>query len=169
MIKINFHSIVDVITNSSTTIYTYQNSVSEAKELVAEVLKLAGIEDKTPDDVFYYGVFCDDDVYLDDIEEFVEEHPELKDMPQIDYDAEWGSEVRKRSVIKQTEWFDSIKLAIIKGEREKPEWMSSREKREYYDPDSRLFLLPKDEKYQPLADKISKLLGSVGADGCYDG
>jgi hypothetical protein len=63
-IKIKFHSIVDVITNSSTVIYTYQNSVSEAKELVQAILDLAG-EKVSPDDVFYYGVFCDDDRYFD--------------------------------------------------------------------------------------------------------
>ena len=39
MIKIKFHSIVDVITNSSTVIYTYQDSVGVAKSLVKEVLK----------------------------------------------------------------------------------------------------------------------------------
>ncbi len=62
MIKCKFHSIVDVITNSSTVIFTYQNSVSASKELVAEILKMSG-SSLSPDDVFYYGTFLDEDEY----------------------------------------------------------------------------------------------------------
>lgn len=156
MLKIKIHSIVDVITNSSTVIFTYQNSVKEAKELVAEVLRLAG-EDKTPDDVFYYGVFCEDDQYL-----YSENLPE--DCPD-DPDYKTKGKLRR-------EWLDKIKLDIITGEIEQPQWMSKCEEADKWSdwlPSSLLYLMPKDPKYEPLADKIKSLLGSVGADGGRDG
>jgi hypothetical protein len=65
LIKIKFHSVVDVITNSSTVIYTYQDSVIQAKELVQELLELTGKTYLKPDNIFYYGVFCGKDTYLD--------------------------------------------------------------------------------------------------------
>ena len=117
-IKIKFHSIVDVITNSSTVIYTYQNSVSEAKELVQAILDLAG-EKVSPDDVFYYGVFCDDDRYFDS-----------EDLPS-DCPA-WESGGKD-----QEAWLENLKLSILKGEIKKPDWMKDCESDDdYWDPDS---------------------------------
>ncbi len=50
--KINLHSIIDLITNSSTEIYTFSGgSISACKEMVDEFFKALGI-DKTCDDVF---------------------------------------------------------------------------------------------------------------------
>jgi len=165
MFKLKIHSIVDVITNSSTVIYTYQDSVKEAKELVQEVLTMMGIEDKTPDDIFYYGVFCDDDTYLENDDDLPDEAPTIG----------WGEgttkETREAQRKIQKDWFDAIKLSIIKGEVEKPEWMESAE--EGYDdgwnPDTELHLLVKDERFRGLADKIKSLLNSVSADGGRDG
>jgi hypothetical protein len=127
MIKLKIHSIVDVITNSSTVIYTYQNSTKQAKELVAEMLKLAGI-DKTPDDVFYYGVFNDEYRYEDDLPEGVD--------------------------------FDSFVRDAISGEIENPEWLDSDDEWG----STYLYLVPKDEKYSELANKIEKLVCSVSAE-----
>lgn len=166
MIKIKIHSIVDVITNSSTVIYTYQNSIKEAKELVQEVLDIAGITDKTPDDIFYYGIFCDKDRY------FEAEHEDFpKDCPEIDYSTPYNSEERRAIYAAQDKWLGDIKLSIMKGEIEKPNWMVDAEEEDYdgWSPDSYLYLVPKDNKFKGLADKISKLLGSVSADGGRDG
>jgi hypothetical protein len=55
---------VDVITNSSTTIYTNQDdSVQPAKELVSEMLKLFGVTNLTPDDIFEFRVVKEDEDY----------------------------------------------------------------------------------------------------------
>lgn len=65
MIKLNFHSCVDVITNSSTVIFTYSDgSDTVAKEMINELLKLMN-SDLTADDMFYFGVFCDDEKYTE--------------------------------------------------------------------------------------------------------
>lgn len=167
MIKIRFHSIVDVITNSSTVIYTYQNSIKEAKELVAEMLKLMGI-DKSPDDVFYYGVFCDNDAYFDAYEN--DELPE--DCPKVTESWSGNKELRDNQIAIQSKWFEDYKLLIIKGDKEKCEWMLNSEKDQYgdsFDPDSYLNLIPKEEQYKVFGEKIKALLGSISADGGRDG
>jgi hypothetical protein len=72
MIKLRIHSSVDVITNSSTVIYTYQNSTEEAKALIDEVLRLAGIDEKAEDlfdfeemsDGYDDNLYCEMDVTL---------------------------------------------------------------------------------------------------------
>ena len=163
MIKVKFHSMVDVITNSSTVIYTYQNSVTEAKELVQEVLNLMD-EGLTPDDVFYYGVFCENSRYADYVEEEMDEDEE-SDFPKYTQDCDW-KELRK----KQNKWMDDLKLSILKNEIEKPKWMESAEDGgDYCDPDTYLYMYPKDKKFEGLAEKISRLLNSVTADGGCDG
>ncbi|MFA5154170.1 MAG: hypothetical protein WC554_16590 [Clostridia bacterium] len=55
-IKINLHSIIDLITNSSTEIYTYSSgSVAACKEMIDEFFKVTGVN-KTCDDVFELSV-----------------------------------------------------------------------------------------------------------------
>ena len=59
--KLNIHSSVDLITNSSTTIFTYSSgSLGKLRELVNEMLKVFNRTD-TFDDIFYAKVFLDDD------------------------------------------------------------------------------------------------------------
>ena len=66
MIKFKVHSVIDVITNSSTEIYSwYDGSVSACKEMINEFIKTFGIEDKTADDIFYIDVFLDSYDYTD--------------------------------------------------------------------------------------------------------
>ena len=200
MLKVKIHSMVDVITNSSTVIYTYQDSVKEAKELVQEVLSLSGIPDMTPDDVFYYGVFCDDDIYCDcvsdhisdndewacsecdkeydeqksfcskcgskvvnnaEVDVFIEQHRKIWTI-SFAHDSDEGKAQRQA----EDEWMNDLKLSIVKGEADKPEWMTKAEEDEYgYNGASTtLYLLPKEERFNGLGEKISKLLGSVGAE-----
>lgn len=163
------HSVVDVITNSSTVIYTYQNGcVAPAKELVNEVLKLSGITDKTADDIFYYGVFCDDEQYFNQLERKGTETPE--DYPEVK--GSWGTPERKETEALRQKWFDDLVLKIMKGEIKQPEWMDNAEKAQGWSdwaPDSYLVLVPKDEKYADLGNKIKALLNSIDADGGRDG
>ncbi len=145
--RINIHSIVDVITNSSTTIFTYQNSIKEAKELVAEMLSLMG-SDETPDDVFYYGLFYDDDYhYIERAEDQGVEIPEGK----------------------EDKWLEDLKISIMTGEIERPEWMDYEDEIDGEGLADHLYLelIPKDEKYKTLGRNIEKLLCSVdGVESC---
>jgi hypothetical protein len=49
--KLNIHSIIDVITNSSTEIYTYvtKDGVEKAHEMINEILKVSGSTAKSED------------------------------------------------------------------------------------------------------------------------
>lgn len=163
------HSIVDVITNSSTTIYTYQDGCeAPVRELINEMLKLSGISDVKSEDVFYMGTFCDDDRYFEQLEGSDADYDE--NVPQVI--GEWGSEEYKDSITARTEWMKRIKLAIVMGEIKKPGWMKDVESGgddSEYRPDNRLMLVPKNEKYTELGRAIEKVLKSVEADGGYDG
>ncbi len=60
-LKLNIHSFIDVITNSSTETFlcAHSGSVDMTKEVIDEILRLSGCE-KTADDLFEF-VFEDDD------------------------------------------------------------------------------------------------------------
>lgn len=146
MIKVNFHSFVDLITNSSTTIYTYQNSIEQTKELVQEVLNICGVKDKTPDDIFNYGTFYEAWYYADIIEDD-------ENMPE-----DWKE---------SQEYVENIIGKVMAGEMEKPEWLDAEADLENGQ-SIYLYLHCKDEKYKHLADKIKNLLNSVDAEEGHD-
>lgn len=171
LFSFKIHSIVDVITNSSTVIYTYQDgSVKPAKALIDEMLKIFNVNDKTADDIFYFGVFTSEDRYLEflsgDIDNYGSTIPE--DCPKVV--GTWGSKEYKESFKSLEDWFHNIQKLVLIGEIKKPAWMEEVETDdEYWNPDSFLTLLPKDEKYSVFGDRIKALLNSVSADGGRDG
>ena len=134
VIKIKLHSSVDLITNSSTVIFTYSDgSLAAVKELVNEMLKVFGKEE-TFDDIFWAKVLPDN---YDDEQEIPENWKELE-------------------------------IQYIKDEIEEQEWMKNREQYDYYTGNT-LNLIPKDEKYSELANKLLKYLYSTGHEAVYDG
>ena len=147
MIKLKIHSSVDVITNSSTVIFTYQHSTTQAKELVAEIIKLSDTPDLTPDDVFYFGEFCHEDVYND-------------------YKENYEVDITREGV-------KNLIDSVLMGEIDKPDWMKEIEESEnyydYYSPDLYLHIKPKDDKYKPLADKLISFLNSPSHEATRDG
>ena len=160
LIKVNFHSAVDVITNSSTTIFTYSGGTDEkAKELIDEFLKVLG-SNQTADDMFFMGVFVDDfDLFFDDLEEDEIDDPDLKEAFKMGYSE-------------QREWAEKQIQRILKGEIEEPDWMKEVEDREDYDgytAQTTLYIYPKDKKYADLAEKIIGFLYSTQHDGTYNG
>ena len=146
MIIMKIHSIVDVITNSSTVIYTYQdNSIEPAKELVNEMLKLLGITDKTADDVFYYTALYELDL--------------LHDLYHDKIDPEYNDNYDK---------VDSYIRNCIQN-NDIPDWMLPDDN--YYDSlrSIELYITAKEPQYQDLADKLLIFLNSPNADARYDG
>lgn len=62
-IRFQFHSVVDLITNSSTEMFAdFKNSVEPCKKLINEMFKACGI-DKTCDEVFEIYLENEDDEY----------------------------------------------------------------------------------------------------------
>ena len=69
--KINLHSVIDLITNSSTEIYTYsEGSVAACKEMINEFLKVMNIYDKTCDDLFELSIDSNDDETCGDYNQY---------------------------------------------------------------------------------------------------
>ena len=161
MFKLNIHSIVDVITNSSTVIYTYQNGVKEAKELLQEILNIIG-EKKEVDDLFSIGVFAsDNDIYTEYLSELVE-----------DGDDEYPDNYPVDGWEAQGEYIDELKENILKKEIKKPKWMEEAESKEDYNgytAETSLYISPKDEKYTLLIEKMMSFLNSPAHEAFRDG
>lgn len=157
--KLNFHSFVDVITNSSTVIYTYQSSaINAAKELLAEMLKFSG-ETKTVEELFSIEVFSDD-AYSDYDYEYGDEKNEEKD-PFKDMDYK-----------EKDKAIENIKSDILDGKIKKPQWMINAESNESYNgysPSCYLHIKAKDEKYDSIAKQMLKFLNSTDNEGGFDG
>lgn len=159
MIKVKFHSMVDVITNSSTVIYTYQDSVKEAKELLQEILKLSG-DDRDVNDVFWFGVFFDDtDNYTDYLDGRIEDYQDCLE----GYNS-------NSNYKEQDAWMAALQEKIMKGEVSKPKWMSDvlDSFSDEYCPDTSLCIICKDEKYNGTVEKMLKFLNSPSSDGGRD-
>lgn len=156
MLIIKLHSVVDLITNSSTVIFTYQDSVTETKALVSEILKLSGDAESSPDDVFWYGVFCESDEYLERLRE-IEDVPERGNNPH-----EYGTPSYKLFEKKEEDWLRDVQLSIMKGEISQPDWMITIEDGYEGVPlPTYLHLVAKEQKYEALSDKIRELLSST--------
>lgn len=142
VLKLKIHSVVDLITNSSTVIYTYQDgSLPSLKELVNEMLKTLGHEDKTFDDVMYAGVIPDD--YAKKTEE-----GEPNEIPDN---------------------YKELEIQYIKGEIEKPTWMiNTGACYDNYDGDTSLHIIPKEEKYAELAKQLIAFLNSPDHEAASD-
>jgi len=108
-IRIPVHSIIDLITNSSTEIFvTSENSLKPAKELLKELLKING-SDKKVDEVFEISIEIDkDDIigYLTDSCEYEnkELYEELGFAQMTDYK-------------KQAKHAEKIAQEILEGQR----------------------------------------------------
>lgn len=130
--NIETHSETDLITNSSTTIYTFSDgSERVCKEMIDEIFTTFGI-DKKCDDVFCCVVLFDESCHY---RYYIERHG--------------GSSGDLDKLIKQ----------IKSGELPKPQWMldaeNSRNKA------TTLFVTPKEPKYHKLAQLITGFLYST--------
>lgn len=160
MIKLGFHSMVDVITNSSTTIFTYSDgSVEPAKKLIDEILKLMGSELKS-DDIFFIDTFVEGDYYTEQLYE-----GDDSCLPEGFEELGW----QEKSEIVRGIVSESIEK-VLRGD-ERPQWMIDADngQYEYYDYPTVLYITPKDDRYIPLAEKLNKFLYSTSANAFRDG
>jgi hypothetical protein len=161
--KIKLHSMTDLITNSSTVIYTYsENSKDALEDMINEVFKVFGV-DKKCKDVFTLSVDVeDDDCYGNALESLADDENLPKDFEGYgDLDWEEQDKMLKEYVAK-----------VKAGEIKKPEWMKDAESGEDsigFRPSTTLTIEPKAPKYKKLADLVSKFLYSTEHDGGRDG
>lgn len=104
--RIPVHSIVDVITNSSSVIYTEakDNSIALAKDIIDSVLKAAG-SDKTADDVFNFSVT----VYPDDLFEYLSDKIDYVEDEDDDDAKEFVDRIPNLSVLKKALDYDNFR------------------------------------------------------------
>jgi len=148
MFKIKIHSVVDIITNSSTVIYTWHDDcVQPVKEMITEFLKVFDI-DKKVEDLFYVGVFLEDTFMYDEVQEMMDDPIELS-----------------------TEIIEDTMKKVISGEIERPNWMVQADNYENYNGmtySTAIYIEAKDPKYKALGDKIKKIIYAVEAEECPD-
>lgn len=156
MLKIKLHSVTDLITNSSTVIFTYsEESIKLLKDMINEILKTFDIQ-KTCDDMFDVVVLCDDsERYSEYIEKLKED--DVYELPagvteETDIDELW----RNVSVGKlpKPKWFNDV-------EQEEDEW-------NYFQPSTYLYLIPKEKQYQKVGELIKKFLYSTNHEATRD-
>ena len=146
MKKIAIHSVTDLITNSSTNIFTYSGGSEGAlQSMINELFKVFGIN-KTCEEIFNTVVLCEDSEYYSEyISDLGEEYPE-----GIDENTDIE------------ELYESVKA----GKTPKPDWFVEAEESENsyhgYPPSTMLYLSPKSEEYEKLADLVSNFLYSTG-------
>jgi len=144
-IKLKLHSIVDLITNSSTVLYTDSRKSEEALiNVMGEIFKLHNI-DKKVKDVFDISVTVED---LDEhIYSYIYDNP---DEFELEYDDDLGSKVNdltiqymedfKSGKIKMPDWMDGL------GEDSASNWIS---------------IVSKEKEYEYLAGLLEKLIYSI--------
>lgn len=162
MFTIKFHSVIDVITNSSTEIYSwYDESIGACKEMLEEIFKVFGV-DKPVDEVFHITLGFDNYVYIDFIDRQSDE--DVNELFPGYLDKSWKEKAE-------------IVTAFIKrvsdGEIEKPKWMESAETEEdrntYREPTNDFMIYAKSPEYNDLAKKIEKFIYSPNHDAAYNG
>jgi hypothetical protein len=160
-IKIKLHSFTDLITNSSTVIYTYSDGCIEPLEnMINEILTTFNIEEKC-NDMFHITVLCNKFSYLESEEDEDE-----------DEEDEEVSSNNKSSLCKDKESFDKLWEDIISGKAKKPDWFLKVEEKESYEgyqTSTYLHIFPKQEKYTEIAKLIKKFLYSTGHEATRDG
>lgn len=144
METIKIHSITDLITNSSTTIYTYSGASKQAAiDMINEFFKVFNINKKA-EDCFIFTVTLEDDY------RYYEKCPE--DI----------TEEQAKIIVEE----------VTNGKIEKPQWMSDIEDEEdwsYYTPPTTLNVIPKSEEYEALGRQLHKFLYSTSHEAFRDG
>jgi hypothetical protein len=172
--KIHFHSITDLITNSSTVIYTYSGaSVQACKDMVDEIFNSLGV-DKKCDDVFILTVLSDDDVYeewIDNNEDDEEDDEEDDGEDEEDDGEDDGTDEIEDNACGVGINIKELTNDIIHGRAEKPEWMKSAEDNncDGYPNDTTLHIVAKDPKFEKLAKLVVDFLYSTDHEATRDG
>lgn len=134
-----------------------QPSIISLKEMVNEFIEILSDTNLTIDDMFYYGVFCATITYANHEWSDVVMNSDFE-IPEILYAPCATAEERE-------DFVNQVINEIIKGENEKPEWMTYIEMESDCDecghqPSTFLRLVPKEEKYKKLGEKIVNFLYS---------
>ncbi len=158
--KIPIHSVIDIITNSSTEIFTYSHGCIEPlKELIEEMFKIHGI-DHTFDEVFTAVIACENEDVYTEYEVDIEKSGFSR-----------GSNIAKSLDIgeNRSTLTDEEKLQVVEdvkaGKYPKPDWMSNAEDEgenyDGYEAQTNLYITAKKDKYNKFAELVKTFLYST--------
>jgi hypothetical protein len=147
----------DLITNSSTVIYTYSDASEGAlREMIDETFKVLGVNKKC-DDVFNLTITLDDNYRYHEA-----------------FDADEGEvvpdELKGLAGKSLNEDIDAVIEQVKNGEVAKPQWMKDIETKDNYDsysPGTTLNIVPKAPEFAKLAELISKFLYSTHSESSH--
>lgn len=159
--KVKIHSMVDVITNSSTVIYVQNHgkTIELAKALINDILKVAGNE-KTADDLFEFKARANQENIKEKIDDNWEEFKD--DLIKLGYTEE---EINCSDKIKTDEMIEKLVLAYENSELEMPEYLCQSEGGFSQD---ELLIIPKDNS-QLTIDLSQRVQSIFEIDGSWDG
>lgn len=152
-IIIPIHSFIDVITNSSTSVYVgcHDNTIKFAIELIDDILRISGI-DKKAEDIFEFKITVDKSSESDKIYEDLNEYYSDDELDGIDYDA-------------KSKLADDIFYKMCSGEIEQHDgWGES-----YGGFDNRNLIITSKTNNNDIIDLTSKIESIFQIDGSYDG
>lgn len=156
-LRIKLHSMTDLITNSSTVIYTYSDaSLGACRDMIDEVFRVLGV-DKKCDDVFTLFITSDVESY-----DICDTEP-TDDTPKefIDNDGQFIDD-------KVSELLDQIHNG-----QTPPEWLnkivSKIDDRRDYPTENTLIVKAKSPEFEKLADLIKAFLYSTSHEATRDG
>lgn len=133
----------DLITNSSTTIFTYYDgSLDVCKEMINEFFKICGV-DKTADEIFNFVVLCD---YYDYADYYDYENNTVSDLTRDEFD------LIKQGLKPKPSWFTKVEKEDCDGSRRS----------------NNLFITPKDPTYTKCGELICKFLSSSYSESSYE-
>jgi len=166
METIILHSLTDLITNSSTVIYTYSDSSPKALcEMIDEIFKVLGVEQKC-EDIFTIYITKDTSDYSDWICDrgADEDNPDgIQGVPKELMDYKTSGKA-----------MDKLVADITSGKVKKPDWFVEMEEElvngyDDYPPETTMCVEAKDPKYENLAKLVVKFLYSTGHEATRDG
>jgi hypothetical protein len=162
-IMITIHSITDLITNSSTTIYTHSDrSPKTMVDMIDGIFRVFGI-DKKCDDVFDLSVELRD---AEDISERVIDYlcDEPSTVPEDFYDQDVDEDLLNK--------LDNLYNDIYENDTKKPDWLVAAEKAIIdnmdYVPSTVLQITAKQPEYEELCDLITSFLYSTSHSAGYN-
>ena len=167
MAEIKIHSITSLITNSSTTIFTYsENSEAKVRELFDLLIKDFGFLHSF-DQMFSTVILFEDSSYYDRYLEMYneEDEPDENDNRKKVIEQFSNSSERRYKLIEQLH--TDVSMGLIP----KPDWFTEAEEYDYENldysnPGTTLYINAKDEKYKPLADKLFNVIYSTTSEYC---
>lgn len=177
MQPINIQSFIDVITNSSTSVFTWADNIEGVKRVINGALKAAGSE-LTCDDLFDITTEWEENALsdyreyqIDEAKEYIDESSELKELF-----TSWKEEYNKPYIQRNWDIINKVedKIADIASKNKEEwniksldEWVESNNEYREYKYSSSYVITPKDPGNEEAAKMVEAINGLFNYDASY--